>query len=108
MTNVTFSANGPVLPYDGLTFAHEPPRTLAVLTSTVETVSTQTVAPAALNQKMVGFGIEAYGLTSYLPVSESGGEHRGTTNTGDISNLKVFFTGSSNGFSTATQFGYYL
>jgi hypothetical protein len=98
------SNNGPVLPYDGLTFAYNPPP-LSYVTSTVSTASTQTIAPASSNQKIVGFSIEAYGMANYLPLSEITVSTAGTTNLSDIANLKVYYTGNSSSFSTGTQFG---
>jgi len=98
------SNNGPVLPYDGLTFAFNPPP-LSYVSSQAFTASSQTIAPGAVDQKMIGFSIETYGMSGYLPVSQITVSTGGSTNVSDIANLKLYYSGSSNTFSTATQFG---
>jgi hypothetical protein len=98
------SANGSVLPYDGLTFKYSPP-SLSYISSEASTASSETIAPGSSNQRMLGFKINAYGMSGILPISEIVVSTAGSTNTADIANLKVFYTGSSNIFSTNQQFG---
>ncbi len=63
------------------------------------------VLPNTTNQAIVGLRIYSTNSASPLNVSSIKLNTSGTTNTNDISNARVFYTGSSSVFSTATPFG---
>ncbi len=98
------SATGPVLPANGLKYTFSPPP-MVYNTSIVEAGPALGVAPGGVNQVVGSLKVTVEGIGSYLPASAITVNTTGTTNLADISNLRVFYTGSSSSFSAATQFG---
>jgi len=87
-----------------LTYTWAPP--LATYnSSTVVTASTVGVAPASTNQVIVGLEVNTTGFRGSLNLTNLDVSTNGTTVLSDIDSVKVYYTGTSSVFSTATQYG---
>ncbi len=98
------SATGPVLPASGLRYTYTPPPKV-YNSSIVEAGPSLGVGPGAVSQIVGKLTVAVDGFGAYLPTSSITVNTTGTTNLADITNLKVYYTGGSSVFSTATQFG---
>ncbi len=73
--------------------------------TTTQTVTSAVIKPAT-NQQIIGVQIVTAGNASPLTVTTLNFNTNGSTNSsGDVSNARVFYTGTSNTFATSTQFG---
>jgi len=77
---------------------------MVFVSSTVIQNSNPLPAGSALND-VIKIQVVTSGAINALPVTSMTFRTNGTTNTGDIQNARVFFTGDSPVFSAATQFG---
>ncbi|MFM7079981.1 MAG: BNR-repeat neuraminidase N-terminal domain-containing protein, partial [Bacteroidota bacterium] len=77
---------------------------MVFVSSTVVQNSNPLPAGSALND-VIQIQVVTSGAINPLPVTSMTFRTNGTTNTGDIQNARVFFTGDSPVFSAATQFG---
>ncbi|MCU0441355.1 MAG: GEVED domain-containing protein [Bacteroidia bacterium] len=99
LTNV-----GPVVPISGLTYRFvPPPKTYD--TSDAFSASLLPAGPGSVNQEVVRYEVNVSGYGSTLAATQLHVNTNGTTSPADLSAMKVFFTGTSNVYSTATQFG---
>ncbi|MFN3951835.1 MAG: fibronectin type III domain-containing protein [Thermaurantimonas sp.] len=78
------------------------PQTLVSVTNEQITGS---VSVGALNAPVIRLNVQTSGTLNPLEVSSITASANGTTNLSDISNAKIYYTGNSATFSTATQFG---
>jgi hypothetical protein len=87
------------------------PGTLAVASNNMtfsSTSLTQTELPAGrgnTDQRIIAINVQTTGTTSPLSLTALGLTMTGTTNIADVSNIKIYYTGSSNRFATTTAFG---
>jgi hypothetical protein len=63
------------------------------------------VAPGSTNQVILGVRVYTTGGLSPLSLTQLTLNTSGTTNTVDLTNAKVYYTGTSSTFATTTQFG---
>jgi hypothetical protein len=87
------------------------PGTLAVALSNMQyssTTLTQTELPAGrgnADQRIIAINVQTTGTTIPLSLTALGLTMTGTTNIADVSNIKIYYTGSSSRFATTTSFG---
>ncbi len=74
-------------------------------TSSTTTQVNTSVNRNSTNQQFVGLQVVVTGASSPLSVSSIDFSTTGTTSLGDISNAKIWSTGTSSTFATTTQFG---
>lgn len=68
--------------------------------------NTNTVVPGSTNQEIVGIQVNVAGSRAPFNVTSFSFNTTGSTNAiGDIDSAKVFYSGNSSSFSTATRFG---
>ncbi len=79
--------------------------TLAPSGTTTTQNNTGSVLQNATNNEIIGIHLTTPGSVSPLTATSFTFNTTGTTNVTDISNAKVWFTGSSSAFATTTQFG---
>lgn len=73
--------------------------------STTTQSNTTNVPTNSTNQVVIGIQIVTTGVINPLNATAFTVNTNGTTNVGDITNAKIFYTGNSAGFATTTQFG---
>ncbi len=81
-----------------------PPAPMTYVSST----TTQAVGAVALNstnQRVIGIQVVTTGTTNPISATSFALNTNGTTNVADISNAKLFYTGTSSIFAATTQFG---
>ena len=79
---------------------------MAYISCTATQNNTETIAPGETNQEIIGVQIVTNGDLSPLSAISFSFNTTGSTNPPpDISNAKLFYTGTSNIFSATTQFG---
>jgi hypothetical protein len=69
---------------------------------------TQTELPAGrgnADQRIIAINVQTNGTTSPLSLTALGLTMTGTTNIADVSNIKIYYTGSSSRFATTTSLG---
>ncbi|MCK4344529.1 MAG: hypothetical protein KAX05_04525, partial [Bacteroidales bacterium] len=76
-----------------------------VYSSSTVTQNTAEVTQGTTQQQIIGIEIDLTDLVSPLSVSSFNLNTTGTTNTGDISNARLFYTGTDNYFYTGNQYG---
>lgn len=81
-----------------------PPPPMVYSSSTVLPVAAN-VGQGKTNAQVVALKITASGATAPLSLTSLSVNTNGTTSLSDISNLKIYYTGSSNVFATTNQFG---
>jgi hypothetical protein len=74
-------------------------------TSSTTTQNANPVFPGATGAHIIGMQVVTTGNLLPLNVTQFNLNTNGTTNTADISNAKVWYTGNSSTFATTTQFG---
>ncbi len=67
--------------------------------------STSGTAAGGVNQQIIQVAVVVNGIGNPFSVTQLDFNTTGTTNTADIMNARVYYTGTSNTFSTATPFG---
>ncbi len=96
-------------PSNGLTFTYRPPAAgnMTYISSTTAQVQPGVpYAPSSVNDQIIKVSVVDTGSLNPISITKFKFETQGSNNpVGDISNAKVYFTGSTNTFSTATQFG---
>lgn len=79
-----------------------------VYVSSTTTQNTAVLGPGGVNQQIIGIQIVTANIVSPLQVTSMTlntlGD-QGTTNDADLTNARIFYTGTSSTFSTTTQFG---
>jgi hypothetical protein len=95
---------GPIVPFNGLMYTFAPP-TKKYDYSIAESGPSLGAAPGEVNQVVAGLKVSVDGIASYFPVTSITVNTTGSTSLTDVSNLKVYYTGSSPYFSPTTQFG---
>lgn len=81
------------------------PANMAYVSSTsTQTVTTNVIA-GAVNQQVIGIQVVTSGSLIPLDVTKFTVNANGTTSTSDISNAKIWYTGTSSSYATTTQFG---
>ncbi len=75
-----------------------------VSSTTTQASSSGTVA-GSVNQQILGVYVDVTGLINPISVSQIAFNTIGSTNAADIVNAKVYYTGTSSSFGTATAFG---
>ncbi|MBI5471337.1 MAG: T9SS type A sorting domain-containing protein [Ignavibacteriae bacterium] len=78
---------------------------MTISSSTTTQSVTSSVGIGATNQQIVGIEIVTTGNSSPLQVTQFDLSTNGSTNASDIANAKLYSTGTSSTFATATQFG---
>ncbi len=81
------------------------PSAQAYVSSTTTQANTQPVAPGDANQVIIGVEVVTTGLLTPFNVTQLNFNTTGTTAIADISNAKVYYTGTSPNFATTNQFG---
>lgn len=81
------------------------PATMSILEQTTVQNNTDIVPIGASNQEVISIQIDADGQLNPLEVNSLSFTTTGTTSLTDITNAKVFYTGTSSTFNTETQFG---
>ena len=74
-------------------------------TSSTTTQNTNVVNTGTTNQQIIGIQIVTTGNSNPLSATSLTVNANGTTNTADISNAKIFYTGTTSTFSAVNQFG---
>jgi hypothetical protein len=78
---------------------------MTYVSSTTTQTNTSTVNTFSVNQEVIGIQVVVNGNASPLSVTSFTLNTNGTTSTADISNAKLWYTGTSSTFATTTQFG---
>jgi plastocyanin len=100
-----YTGNGTAPDVGADEFEGQPLLTMVYVSSTT-TQDTNAVFANSTNNPVVGIQVVTTGFSDPLTVMEFVLNTNGSTNAaGDIANAKVFYTGTSNVFSTALQFG---
>ncbi len=76
-----------------------------VYVSSTTSQNTNPVAAGAVHAQVIGIQIVMAGAISPLSLTSASLNTTGTTSTGDLSNAKLFYTGTSPVFSAVNQFG---
>jgi hypothetical protein len=92
-----------IKPASGLTYTWQP-LAQSYVSSTV-TQNTAALPRGTTNQQIIGIQVVMLGAATPLNITQFNLNTTGTTSTSDISNAKLFYTGTSNVFATTTQFG---
>ena len=92
-----------VYPASGQTFAWQVAN--MSYTSSTTTQNTSNVMRGTTNNHIIGIQIVTSGTASPLSATQFDLNTTGTTNTADLTNAKMFYTGTSSTFATTTQFG---
>jgi hypothetical protein len=74
-------------------------------TSSTTTQNTNITLTGAINQQIIGVQVVMNGALSPLSATQLDFTTNGSTNAADISNAKLFYTGTSSTFATTTQVG---
>jgi hypothetical protein len=74
-------------------------------TSSTTVQNTLTVTPGTNNQVVLGMQVVMNGTTTPLSITQFNLSTNGTTNTADIQNAKIYYTGTNPSFSATGQFG---
>ncbi len=98
--NLTLSSNRP-----NITISYANPTNMIYTSSTTTQDITSAVMAGSVNQQIIGINIVTDGSLNPIPVTAFNLNTTGTTNNANISNAKLWFTGTSSTFATATQFG---
>ena len=98
------SSTGPIFPANGLQYRFTPPPRV-YSASTVTSASVAPIGPSTSNQEIVMVSVDVTGFGGTTTASEITVNTTGTTSLADITALKIYYTGTSNTFSTSTQFG---
>lgn len=93
-----------VKPATGQVYRFAPPSALTYQSSTSIQNATS-VSVGTTNAQILSIPVEVSGCIGSLSLSQLSFNTTGTTNTANILNAKVYYTGSSAVFSSATQFG---
>lgn len=91
-------------PASGTVYEFLPPPPMTFASTQVLSINNRGVGQGTVNNAMAVLNVATIGLPNPISVTDIQ-VNTGTTTLSNISNLKVFFTGSSTAFSTATQFG---
>ncbi len=86
-------------------FDGTPASPMMYVSSTTTQNNIANVSTNTINQEVIGIQVVTSGILSPLSVTSISAHTNGTTNVADITNAKVWFTGSSPSFATTTQFG---
>ncbi len=81
------------------------PQPSVYVSSTTTQASSSSVAAGASNQQILGVQVVMNGPLNPLTLTSIDFNTTGSTNITDISNAKVYYTGTSSTFGTTTQFG---
>jgi hypothetical protein len=73
--------------------------------SSTTSQNTNYIGRNTTNQQIIGLQVVTSGIDNPLALSQINLNTTGTSSTSDISNAKIFFTGTSPDFATGTQFG---
>ncbi|WP_191906948.1 BNR-repeat neuraminidase N-terminal domain-containing protein [Adhaeribacter soli] len=82
-----------------------PMANMSYASSTATQTNLTPVLPNTVNQQVIGFQVVTSGGANPLALTDINLNTTGTTNTAEIQNAKIFYTGSSSTFSTTSQFG---
>jgi subtilisin-like proprotein convertase family protein len=106
--NSTVSLTTTVTPASGLTFrwTPPPPTPMAYVSSTCAQPNVTNVQKNTINNEIIRIQINTTGSMTPFAATSFTINSNGTTNfTTDVSNVKIFYTGSSATFATTTLFG---
>ncbi|MCX6243595.1 MAG: T9SS type A sorting domain-containing protein [Bacteroidetes bacterium] len=78
---------------------------MTYISSTTTQANTNAVAQGTTNAEVMGIQVVTSGNASPLSVTSFTVNANGTTNVSDITNAKIYYTGTSSTFATTTQFG---
>ncbi|MFZ4622481.1 MAG: BNR-repeat neuraminidase N-terminal domain-containing protein, partial [Bacteroidota bacterium] len=94
-------------PVSGMIYSYSPfvAANMAYSSSTTTQTNTSSIDPGASDQQILGFQIVTNGSLSPINAQSFTFRTTGTTNVSDITNAKVFYTGTSNSFASTTQVG---
>ncbi|MBK8564615.1 MAG: hypothetical protein IPN76_15100 [Saprospiraceae bacterium] len=82
-----------------------PATPMTYVSSTTTQTNTSTVNTFSVNQEVIGIQVVVNGSASPLSATSFTLNTNGTTNTADIANAKLWYTGTSSTFATTTQVG---
>ncbi len=101
------AAPGPIAPLttNGEFFALATTAPAMVYDSSTTTQNTAAVTTNSTNQQIIGIRVYVTGALTPLTISQFNLNTTGTTSTSDITNAKIWSTGSSATFAATTQFG---
>ncbi|GEM_PF-2997291 len=91
-------------PGNGFVYRFDPPSPMLYTGSQVLSITGRTIGRATTNQSIAVLNLQTAGALTPLDATNIQ-INTGGTNLSNISNLKVYYTGSSTAFSTTTQFG---
>ena|GEM_PF-951585 len=86
-------------------FDGTPPSPMVYVSSTTTQTNTSSVQTNTTNQQVIGIQVVTSGTTSPLSATSFTLNTNGTSNVADITNAKLFYTGTSSTFATTTPFG---
>lgn len=81
------------------------PPAMSYVSSTTTQSSTSSVSAGSSNQQILRVAVEVTGAANPLSLTEMNFNTTGTNNTANVSNAKVYYTGTSSTFGTTNQFG---
>ena len=96
-----------VYPVSGLTYIWTPfiPLNMSYVSSTTTQAVTSAVAGGSANSQIIGLEVVTLGSLSPFTVTNINFSTNGTTLPADITQARVYYTGTSSTFATTTQFG---
>jgi subtilisin-like proprotein convertase family protein len=108
LNSSTVSLTSTVMPASGLTFrwTPPPPTPMAYVSSAVTQASTANVSLNSINNQIIRIQINTTGTMSPFAATSFTINSTGTTNFAtDVTNVSIWYTGSSPAFATTTLFG---
>lgn len=100
----TMRLTASVKPSSGLTYTFSPAN-MSYSSSTVVTAETSSIKKNTYNNPIIKIQVVVSGFLNPLTLSSITCNTNGTTNTADIANARIWYTGNSSVYSAITQFG---